>query len=104
MLAMGSSREELAVLGSAGKEGLLGRDQGECMILRRAPKLRLGVARARENGQEKEHCSYCLLTYALEQACHASSCTDRTSYLWTLPVGKAQYCTKPSLLSPTDTP
>ena len=74
------------------------------MLQRRAPKLRLGIARARENDQEREHCLHCLLTDSLAQACHATSCTARTSHLWTLAVGKAQYCTTTSHQSPSDTP
>ena len=73
------------------------------MLQRRAPKLRLGIARARENDQERAHRLHCLLTDSLAQACHATSCTARTSHLWTLPVRKARYCTISSHLSAPDT-
>ena len=63
-----------------------------------------GQACARqENGQERDHCLYCLCCGLLAQACHATSCTAPTSHLWTLPVGRAQYCTMSSHLSAPDT-
>ena len=46
---------ELLVPGNASREDLLARDQEESMLQRRAPKLRLGIARARENDQERAH-------------------------------------------------
>ena len=98
-----SSRVQLLVPGNASREGLLARDQEESMLQRRAPKLRLGIARARENDQERAHRLHCLLTDSLAQACHVTSCTARTSHLWTLPVRKAQYCTTSSNLSAPDT-
>ena len=73
------------------------------MLQRRAPKLRLGIARARENDQERAHRLHCLLTDSLAQACHVTSCTARTSHLWTLPVAAASFCMYSSNLSRSDT-
>ena len=83
---------QLLLLGSARKEELLDTDQGRSMLQRRAPKLGLRIARARENGQGREHCLYSLPLSLLAHACRATSHNTPTRGLWDILLGTAHFC------------